>query len=149
MKTLPEPDFNVQEVLESCAAGLQNKGLARRLMSVLPALEAAEQDYAALGPGARLFEIAPSDDVDGAVSSAEMSTMYKGTLSRQGSRARRFYDRLKTAAPNDICPLCGQRVVKTQYCLFSKFPPHNGARPRWTAEAAWRGPKRCWALAPG
>ena len=126
MKTLPEPDFNVQEVLESCALGLRDRGLARRLVSVLPALEVAEQDYDALGVGARLFEIASSDDVDGTVSSAEMSTMYKGTLSRQGSRARRLYDRLKTAAPNDICPLCGQRVVKTldHYLPKAAYPAY-------------------------
>lgn len=113
MKALPEPDFNVQEVLESCAAGIRDRGLARRLIEVLPTLEVAERDYVALGSRAKLFEIATSKDVAGSVSSAEMSTLYKGTLSRQGSRARRFYDRLKTAAPNDICPLCGQRVVKT------------------------------------
>lgn len=113
MKTLPEPDFTVQEVLQSCTAALRNKDLAHRLTGLLPVLEAAEQNYEALGSGARLFEIAPSHDVDGAVTSAEMSTMYKGTLSRHGSPARRFYDRLKTVAPNDICPLCGQRVVKT------------------------------------
>lgn len=126
MKTLPEPDFNVQEVLESCTAGLRDRELARRLVGVLPTLEAAEQDYVVLGPGARLFEIATSDDVASSVSSAEMSTLYKGTLSRQGSRARRFYDRLKTAAPNDICPLCGQRVVKTldHYLPKASYPTY-------------------------
>ena len=126
MKTLPEPDFNVQEVLESCTAGLRDRGLARRLVGLLPTLEAAEQDYVDLGPGARLFEIAASYDVASSVSSAEMSTLYKGTLSRQGSRARRFYDRLKTAAPNDICPLCGQRVVKTldHYLPKASYPTY-------------------------
>ena len=126
MKTLPEPDFNVHEVLDSCTAGLRDRGLALRLVGVLPTLAAAEQDYLALGPGARLFEIATSDDVAGSVSSAEMSTLYKGTLSRQGSRARRLYDRLKTAAPNDICPLCGQRVVKTldHYLPKASYPTY-------------------------
>lgn len=126
MKTLPEPDFNVQDVLESCTAGLRDKGLAGRLVGVLPTLKAAERDYVDLGPGARLFEIATSDDVSGSVSSTEMSTLYKGTLSRQGSRARRFYDRLKTAAPNDICPLCGQRVVKTldHYLPKASYPTY-------------------------
>ncbi len=126
MKTLPEPDFKVQDVLESCAAGLRDRVLARRLVGVRPTLEAAEQDYVALGPGGRLFELATSDDVAGSVSSAEMSTLYKGTLSRQGSRARRFYDRLKTAAPNDICPLCGQRVVKTldHYLPKASYPTY-------------------------
>ena len=126
MKTLPEPNFNVQEVLESCAAGIRDKDLARRLVGALPALEAAEQDYEARGARARLFETLPSNDVDAAVSSAEMSMLYKGTLSRQGSRARRFYDRLKTAAPNDICPLCGQRVVKTldHYLPKATYPAY-------------------------
>lgn len=48
------------------------------------------------------------------------------TFSRQGSRARRFYDRLKTAAPNDIYPLCGQRVVKTldHYLPKASYPTY-------------------------
>lgn len=124
MKTLPEPDFNVQEVLEACASGLRDRELAQRLAGVLPTLESAEQDYLSLGPRARLFEVATRDDVAGSVSSAEMSALYKGRLSRQGSRARRFYDRLKTAAPNDICPLCSQRVVKTldHYLPKASYP---------------------------
>jgi hypothetical protein len=113
MKTLPEPEFTVREILESCADGLQDQDLARRLLGLLPTLEEAEQHYGSLGANARLFEIAPTNDVGGVVSSPEMTTLYKGSLSRQGSRSRRFYDRLKMAAPNDICPLCGQRVVKT------------------------------------
>lgn len=126
MKTLPEPDFNVQEVLESCTAGLRDRALTQRLVEVLPTLEVAEQDYVIRGPGARLFEIVSMEDVAGSVSSAEMSKLYKGSFSRQGSRARRFYDRLKTAAPNDICPLCGQRVVKTldHYLPKASYPTY-------------------------
>lgn len=113
MKTLPEPDFTVRDILESCAAGLQDRDLAGRLLDAMPALEDAEQSYGDLGVAARLFEIEPTVDVSGMVSAAEMTRLYKGNLSRQGSRSRRFYDRIKMAAPNDICPLCGQRVVKT------------------------------------
>lgn len=124
MKTLPEPQFNIQEVVESCTAGLRDRTLTQRLVDVLPTLEVAEQDYAIRGPTASLFEIRSMANVAGSVSSAEMSNLYKGSFSRQGSRARRFYDRLKTAAPNGICPLCGQRVVKTldHYLPKASYP---------------------------
>lgn len=113
MKTLPEPVFGTREVLDSCAGSIRDAGLSARLRQVAPTMEAAEEKYRCLAPESRLFEIAATTSVDGIVTAADMSTLYKGTFSRSGSRNRHFYDRLKLAAPNGICPLCGQRAVKT------------------------------------
>lgn len=113
MKTLPEPAFGAREVLDSCADSIRDAGLSARLRQVVPTMDAAEGKYRCLAPESRLFEIAAAASVDGIVTATEMSTLYKGTFSRAGSRNRHFYDRLKLAAPNGICPLCGQRAVKT------------------------------------
>ncbi len=113
MKSLPLPKFTVREVLDVCVSGVRDRGHALRLASVMPAVEAAEGEYLRLGLQARLFEVEQTPDVAGVISSLEMSKLYKGNLARKGSRSRRFYDRLKMAAPGDICPLCNQRVVKT------------------------------------
>ena len=113
MKTLPEPVFGTREVLHSCADSIRDAGLSARLRQVVPTMEAAEEKYRRLGPESRLFEIAATASVGGVVTAAEMSTLYKGIFSKFGSRNRHFYDRLKLAAPNGICPLCSQRAVKT------------------------------------
>lgn len=113
MKNLPEPIFGAREVLDSCAGSIRDAELSARLQLVVPTMEAAEEKYRCLAPESRLFEIAATTTVDGVVTATEMSTLYKGTFSKSGSRNRHFYDRLKLAAPNGICPLCGQRAVKT------------------------------------
>lgn len=124
MKTLPEPSFGVREVLESCASSIKNEGLATRLRSVISDAELGENEYRHLGTLARLFEIGAAEDEVGLVTTAEMVTLYKGTLSRKGSRSRHYYDSLKLSAQNDICPICGQRVVKTldHYLPKTKYP---------------------------
>ena len=113
MRSLPEPEFTVREVLDACVSGVRDRALALRLRDAMPTVEAAEAEYQRLGLRARLHEIDGADDVAGVVSSLVMSKLYKSNLARKGSRSRRFYDRLKMAAPGDICPLCNQRVVKT------------------------------------
>ena len=113
MRSLPEPEFTVHEVLDACVSGVRDRALALRLRDAMPTVEASEAEYQRLGLRARLYEIDVADDVAGVVSSLEMSKLYKSNLARKGSRSRRFYDRLKMAAPGDICPLCNQRVVKT------------------------------------
>lgn len=113
MKTLPEPRFGALEVLESCASRLHDAGLVARLRAAAPTVGTAEADYRRLGSAAQLYEINAEPNVGGHVSTDEMIKLYKGTLSRSNSRSRHYYDSLKLSAPNDICPLCCQRVVKT------------------------------------
>lgn len=124
MKTLPKPPFQARLVFEACTDSLQDKALAARLMSVSPTIEASEADYLSLGHSSQLYEIPESESIDGNVSSKEMETLYKGTFSRKGSKTRRIYDQIRMAAPNDICPLCGQRVVSTldHYLAKTKHP---------------------------
>lgn len=124
MKTLPEPSFGVREVLESCAGSLRDVELATRLRSEITTVESAENEYRHLGSMARLFEIGATEEGVGLVKTAEMVNLYKGTLSRKVSSSRHYYDSLKLAAQNDICPFCGQRVVKTldHYLPKTKHP---------------------------
>jgi|GEM_PF-238399 len=63
-------------------------------------------------------------DAGGVVSVEQMETLYSGTFVRKTSPLRTVYDHLRGSAPNDICPLCRQRVVKTldHYLAKSKHP---------------------------
>jgi hypothetical protein len=110
--------------LELCADALRDEALAARLRSVAPEIEAAEAKYKERGKKASLFTIAETDDVVGRVGLEEMSALYKGTLSRLGSRPRRIYDEIKAAPRNGVCPLCGQRIVSTldHYLPKSRHP---------------------------
>ena len=49
----------------------------------------------------------------GSVTRGEFKSLYTNQLARGGSKARNFYDQIKGAAPNNICPYCGFGVIET------------------------------------
>lgn len=124
MKTLSKPPFHARAVFEECANSRQDKSLTARLLSVASVIEQAEFTYQAQGKVGQLFEIKEEIDIGGDVTCKEMESLYTGSFVRKGSRLRRIYDQIKMAAPNDICPLCGQRVVSTldHYLAKAKHP---------------------------
>jgi hypothetical protein len=124
MRSLPKPSHTARSTLELCADNVRDKDFADRLRSVAPEIEAAEVHYKENGAKASLFTIPETTTVGGSVTLEEMKILYKGTLSRKTSNARHIYDTIKTAPKNNICPLCGQRVVSTldHYLPQSKHP---------------------------
>jgi hypothetical protein len=124
MRSLTEPVHDARTTLELCANAIRDESLAARLRSVAPEIKAAEIRYKEQGKKASLFTIAGTADVAGRVGLEEMSSLYKGTLSRLGAGPRRIYDEIKAAPRNGVCPLCGQRVVSTldHYLPKSRHP---------------------------
>lgn len=124
MQYLTKPPFPARQIFEACANNIEDEGLAARLRSVSSLISSVENQYDLLGSSATLFLLKETSSVGGSVSTAEMEALYKGTFSRKGSKLRVFYDWLRASAPNQICPLCGQRVVKTldHYLAKSKHP---------------------------
>jgi hypothetical protein len=82
-------------------------------MAVGPNVEEAERDYRKCGMKMALHTIPKISNVGGKVSGRKMVTLYTGTFSRKRSKARRIYDEIRASAAGGICPLCGQREVKT------------------------------------
>lgn len=113
MRSIPFPAFDARETFEICANTLSDQELAARLLGVAPAISHAAQNYNVHGLGGSWYKIPTSTMVGMQVHATDMSRLYKNTLSRKNSRARRIYDSIKAAAPGGICPLCSQRDVST------------------------------------
>jgi hypothetical protein len=124
MRRLPLPSHSARSTFELCAKNVRDKAYSTRLLSVASEIEDAETQYKDLGAKAALFTIAEADTVAGRVELKEMKALYKGTLSRLESDVRYIYDKIKMAPPNNMCPLCAQRVVSTldHYLAQSKHP---------------------------
>lgn len=120
MKTLPEPAFSSLEVLNACANSVQNYDFAKRIRDAIPTVGIAEAEYCELGKAGELYEIAVDEGLIGQVSAEEMRRLYIGTLSKKGSSVRHYYDAIRVAARNGVCPLCNQRAVKTLDHYLSK-----------------------------
>ncbi|MDF1635583.1 hypothetical protein [Mycoplana sp. MJR14] len=97
---------------DTCRAGVQDPGLRGRLLAARPHIGAAEATFDAEASAGTDHLIATATHV-GAVSSAEMETLYTRHMARGNSRGRHIYDELMMAAVNDMCPFCGHRSVST------------------------------------
>jgi 5-methylcytosine-specific restriction endonuclease McrA len=93
-------------VLASCLTGTADSGLRTRLRSIKANLVDAGKAYqanAALGS----LNLIPRVNSVGAVTKAELTGLYETHLSKARGAARAVYDRIRNAAPNNRCPLCG------------------------------------------
>ncbi len=111
MRSLPKPTDDARTTFELCANNVQNEDFSTRLHSVSAVIESAEADYDVQGEKGSLFTIAETVSVAGIITKKEMENLYTGTFSRQRSKVRPIYDKIKSAPRNGICPLCSQRVV--------------------------------------
>lgn len=113
MRSLPLPPIGAFGVFVVCARCVQDQALASRLLGAAAEVGAAAQHYINLGGLGQLFTF-PADDIVGDwVDGSEMEALYTGTLVRQGSDARVYYDALRASSPHGICPYCAQRTVGT------------------------------------
>lgn len=124
MRKLTPPPLKAHGIFGVCALSVQSAALKTRLLGAIPEITSAEQQYATLAPHAGLHQFPASDHVGVWVTSAEMETLYTGTLARLESTARPYYDAIRASAPNDICPYCGQRTVDSldHYLPKSLYP---------------------------
>lgn len=112
MRRINHPAYDVTSTLAACAASIRNIDLTGRLNGIGGDLIAAERQYIDLGSRSMLFTTLGSNGVAGQVSTDEMGRVYGGTFVKSKG-TRHIYDAIKKGTANDICPLCGQRVVST------------------------------------
>jgi hypothetical protein len=80
--------------------------LHARLTAIAANLATAGVTYQANATAASLHLISRVTSV-GVVTKPELTGLYKGHLSATKGAARAVYDRIRNAAPNNRCPLCG------------------------------------------
>jgi hypothetical protein len=123
MRNLPVPTDSALEVFTLCIRNVKDTGLRTRLLAISRDIEAAEAEFQAAGQTASYFRLTSANGVGG-VSRQEMVAVYDNRLVKKTAPGRRIYDKIVTSAPNDKCPLCGHRNVKTldHYLPKSLFP---------------------------
>ena len=128
MKHLPPPPFSAKSTLELCATCRDESALQVRVKSISAYVETAEAAYSQHGTAATLFTIAPTNGVNGCVTTDEMKQLYNGTLARSNSAARYVYDAIKLSSK--LCPLCGLRQVsQLDHYLAKSLHPTYAVAP--------------------
>ena len=113
MRKLNIPTDDPIEVFETCISKVQNADLKERLSNCKTKLTEATKDYNIKAPDGLLHTIPTHNSVNGNVSTEEMKKVYTDRMVGIKSPGRHIYDKWINSAPNNICPLCAQRTVKT------------------------------------
>lgn len=106
MRTLPPPTDTQANVFTLCLGATTDPGLHARLTAIAGPLATAAATYQTHAAAASL-DLMPRVLSVGAVTKDELKGLYEAHLSKTKGAARGVYDRIRNAAPNNRCPLCG------------------------------------------
>jgi len=106
MRSLPLPTDTLADVFALCLGDTADPDLHARLVAITANLATVGAAYQANALAASL-NIIPRVQSVGAVTKPELTGLYQAHLSKPKGAARSVYDRIRNAAPNNRCPLCG------------------------------------------
>lgn len=114
------PGGDAETIFKSAAARTQNRDLRRSLLALSGRVGERASQYLDLAVEERLFELEREDPVG--VTNLQLHDVYDRVLVKGGER--HIYNRLKSGAKFRLCPLCGERDVKTldHYLPKTEFP---------------------------
>jgi hypothetical protein len=106
VRNLPLPTDAQADVFALCLGATADPNLHARLTAITTNLATAGAMYQANAAAATL-NLVPRVQSVGAVTKPELTELYEAHLSKTKGAARAVYDRIRNAAPNNRCPLCG------------------------------------------
>lgn len=129
MRAIVAPNEDPRSVYQTCINSIQEDSLRKRLNAVDNTIFLAAKEYKEKALIKQLYTLPASnykkdDIVLGAVTKAELTSVYTDHMVGQNKPARLIYDKLYDSAPLGKCPFCGFAPVRTldHYLPKAKFP---------------------------
>lgn len=112
MKQLTRPAENVLDVLNILKTDTDRNSVLLDIDSIVDILTEREAIFIEKVDNHTLFEISRKQDISARVDNAKMISYYEYRILKKPN-GRTFYDKLLLSAPQNICPYCTIRAVKT------------------------------------
>ena len=112
MRPLPLPTVDANALFNACAQATYDPALSARLLGYQPRVAAAAHSYEQAG-AVPAFHTLPRCGQPPTSADTELRALYTRTMVRKNGPGRASYDLLRLGASRGICPLCGQRAVRT------------------------------------
>nr|WP_199001711.1 hypothetical protein [Flavobacterium sp. ASV13] len=113
MKKLPAPTELPADVFLLCIGRIKKPLLKARLSACQNLIDAAAIEFHQKAALNQTFQIVPETIINTNVTSDELSDVYTMRMAKKKAPGRPLYEKLKASAPNDVCPICGHRIVST------------------------------------
>ena len=123
MRCIKKPEDDQEKVFLDCISNIRDNDYKNRLLSYKNDIVQASIDYEKMKIQNNIHKISCKS-----VESAEdMLKLYNQKFVKSKSPGRKYYDKLKNAAPDGKCPLCGHCPASTidHYLPKSKYPLYS------------------------
>ncbi len=130
MWTVSKPSETAEDTFAICISKVASVDLKSRLEGVAEAIAQASDEYDTAAIDAELHTVAPTDGINGEVTTSEMVKVYSQRMVPEKSPGRDVYNSIFALAKHGRCPFCGHRAVmtldhvlaKTRYPTFAVTP---------------------------
>ena len=117
------PAYAATELYLACVEGMRDT-TAALYQTGENGIQLAEEEFFDTAAKGEFSSVVVDRCPSSEVTALMMDQLYTRRLARRGTRARRYYDELRSATPNGVCPFCAHRQVATldHYMPKSRFP---------------------------
>lgn len=122
MRKLPKPSYNISDVITDCVSNM--RGGQDKYLAAIPTIEAYSAQYNEAMLECSAHEFPAREMITDDLSKDDMVSLYTNKFSKKDQPGRKYYDRIKLAPTNGICPLCGIGQVATldHYMAKTLYP---------------------------
>ncbi len=113
MKSLKKPNLKVDDIYCLCSKDFRDKDLVKRLLESEENVIKASENFDKLAIVHETYKMQEDVTCRGVVSDKELINLYIQKLVPKKSVGREYYDYILAMPYNNICPLCGARIVST------------------------------------
>ncbi|WP_449507367.1 HNH endonuclease [Enterobacter ludwigii] len=124
MNEVIKPSFRPGTVFDSCVEAKQSENLKIKLRSIRNEITTENRVFKNKGNTSLFFHMIRGDGIPPDVTKEEMEDLYESSFSQSKVVRKKYYDKIKLNAKDDICPYCAQRNVSTldHYLPKSLYP---------------------------
>lgn len=124
MKSLKKPNMNVEDIFCLCSKDFRDDDLVARLLSCKTGVIEASNTFNELAEKHETHKMREKAIIEGIVSGDELKKIYTQKFSAKNSIGKKYYSEILAIPQNNLCPLCGARIVSTldHYLAKSKYP---------------------------
>lgn len=124
MRKIDKPKFKVIDVLTDCLENMRCQVLKKELLDSSDIFTACETEFDSRINSHTLSQIEQDVIISANANAAELKKLYTDRMLSKDNKARTYYDSIYISAPNEKCPYCSQRLVRTldHYLPKSRYP---------------------------
>lgn len=113
MKSIPKPTIKAKNVFLDCISTVKDANLKQAYSDCIDLIELAEVEFEKQFSAYQIFQILQSSIVKGIIDKDEMEKVYTYRMVSPKMPGNKYYNILKSLAPQGKCPLCSVREVST------------------------------------